>query len=1055
MMLCTTKPVSAQIAAMRGQWCAVLLCALLSGAGADSILNNGVVGVVFGSGSHGITAIFARTETAAVLYNISGDDWQVTVAPSLDSTTSQTLGPAQCPQQGITANSTHVVVQFGGGSCFPYAVQATYELQPEWHFATKTLLIYPASESISFSVLEVIPFSSLRVQSGGADGDAPFVAINPFDTGKHLGSFHRFPLGGGGLFTTVQNPFTTFTAVPNTTTACQWGIDRPNGDEPGMPLAMSVSDADACAYICSADPNCKAYAFIPGGCHQSDSAVCFRKSTVEPTASVPTCMCSGLRSDHAEPPYALTAAYAPRMSWSAWPAPRTPGHISDAAVFGVFNLTKYYIADTGLNTGERDAFSRCVEAFLLDNESRQAGTVKINVAWDENDYQIDVSTPYGVQQYQRIIDRNAQFGVTHIVFEPQDSLQSSRFNATDAWGWESGLWMTMGEQVREGRWDPQSMRLPSELQAIVDYAFAQNIRLCAYVYPVLAFAESSQWLFERDGRVWASLADESFQDWLSEALIAFANLTHGGGFAWDYTFFNDPRPGNEYSQWRGWMRVIEAVRAAFPDVVMDHRQLNHVYGPWYQKAGSYAEPIAGDENPETYGVPIHSLHTDHVAGDNMRIINYKYRQQQLQPMARVPGFIFHQTERSDSHGLSWTDLYLRDFDFMGHEYSLLASIASAGLNNVFAMIPARDVGEFTQMPEAVIEFIRDWLTWTDDNADILANVAPIVTLPTPRPGAIDGTAGFTSDGSKGAMFFFNPSPTPLQTTILLDESVGLPNATVGTHWKITELYPHAGKGVGVATWGDVITVGVYGGGAKVLSFTPIPTAPFQSMLLVNASGTVSINGGTLFIDGAVGQAGDPTVLNVLFQNSAPSAVILNGVRVEHFQTVPTQAYGFQTSINVRFAGDQFAPMQQIGAQAASFTGRGWYNASLNVPTRVGDQIAARQQAYPLNWSAEELTVSWLAPARPMLTLAFANPLNTLTLTLLVDGHPIPVTPAYNSRALAEPGCFLGFFADLSAVVKYGTLQSVALYVEQPLPAGGFLGLFLDNVAPELTTATEL
>ena len=38
----------------------------------------------------------------------------------------------------------------------------------------------------------------------------------------------------------------------------------------------------------------------------------------------------------------------------------------------------------------------------------------------------------------------------------------------------------------------------------------------------------------------------------------------------------------------------------------------------------FVQPIAGDENPETYGVPIASLHTDHVAADNTRRINYIY-----------------------------------------------------------------------------------------------------------------------------------------------------------------------------------------------------------------------------------------------------------------------------------------------------------------------------------------------------------------------------------------------------------------------------------------------
>lgn len=191
-----------------------------------------------------------------------------------------------------------------------------------------------------------------------------------------------------------------------------------------------------------------------------------------------------------------------------------------------------------------------------------------------------------MDQYRRIIDRNAELGVTHIVFEPQDTLRSSRFNATDAWGWESGLWMTMGEQIREGRWYPDGP-MPPELNDLIEYAYSKGVRFCAYVYPILAFSASESWLFERDGTTYATLASEEFQDWLSSAFIAFLNITHGGGFAWDYTFFNDPRPGNEYSQWRGWMTVIQAVRAAFPDVVMDHRQLNHQYGPWYQKAGSY------------------------------------------------------------------------------------------------------------------------------------------------------------------------------------------------------------------------------------------------------------------------------------------------------------------------------------------------------------------------------------------------------------------------------------------------------------------------------------
>lgn len=57
--------------------------------------------------------------------------------------------------------------------------------------------------------------------------------------------------------------------------------------------------------------------------------------------------------------------------------------------------------------------------------------------------------------------------------------------------------------------------------------------------------------------------------------------------------------------------------------------ITHVHTFW--------QPIAGDENPETYGIPVPSVRTDHVAADNLRRVNYWYRQGSLLPMARIPG----------------------------------------------------------------------------------------------------------------------------------------------------------------------------------------------------------------------------------------------------------------------------------------------------------------------------------------------------------------------------------------------------------------------------------
>ena len=59
--------------------------------------------------------------------------------------------------------------------------------------------------------------------------------------------------------------------------------------------------------------------------------------------------------------------------------------------------------------------------------------------------------------------------------------------------------------------------------------------------------------------------------------------TGAAGFAWDHDIFAG---GDElrYAQWRAWMRVLAALREAHPDLVMDHRQTNHKWGPWCVRA---------------------------------------------------------------------------------------------------------------------------------------------------------------------------------------------------------------------------------------------------------------------------------------------------------------------------------------------------------------------------------------------------------------------------------------------------------------------------------------
>jgi hypothetical protein len=69
----------------------------------------------------------------------------------------------------------------------------------------------------------------------------------------------------------------------------------------------------------------------------------------------------------------------------------------------------------------------------------------------------------------------------------------------------------------------------------------------------------------------------------------------------------------------------------------------------------------------------------------------------------------------------------RDFDLLGYKYSLLSTVGTAGQNLVLTMIPARDMAEYTMLPQSDRDFISGWLAWTDTNLAYLRNTLPIAT----------------------------------------------------------------------------------------------------------------------------------------------------------------------------------------------------------------------------------------------------------------------------------------------------------------------------------------
>jgi len=178
-------------------------------------------------------------------------------------------------------------------------------------------------------------------------------------------------------------------------------------------------------------------------------------------------------------------------------------------------------------------------------------TVKINIAWCENDYQLDISLKEDRTAYKRIIDRAAEMGITHILFAPRNSDVSSKENNTDPWGWEQLLWFGYGQKIRLGEWKPGDP-LAASTQEMLDYFKAKGVQPVAYVYPILAFLAGAMpgggdptWIVQGTymnedassqlgvgqglgGVLRSNLANEDFIKWLPETMLAFAEQTGAG-----------------------------------------------------------------------------------------------------------------------------------------------------------------------------------------------------------------------------------------------------------------------------------------------------------------------------------------------------------------------------------------------------------------------------------------------------------------------------------------------------------------------------------------------
>jgi hypothetical protein len=755
-----------------------------------------------------------------------------------------------------------------------------------------------------------------------------------------------------------------------------------------------------------------------------------------------------LAVEHA--PNSFSISYSPGMAWE----PAYGPFQSDLGCIGTYEQSGQTVAVKAVDEwdwrpgsdsrqgvdedeSEISAFMSCVHAFVLDPHAK---VVKIDVGWTENDYQIDLAKPEGRVEYKRIVDRTASLGANYLVFGPSNTHLSAEEDDADAWHWEHVLWLGLGQKIRKGQWSVESSPIPDSVQQMLDYAKSKNVKLVAYVYPTLPFSGNPAWLVG-EHKENATLANREFQDWLIKQLLTFYRRTGIGGYSFDYTWLDLPG-ASEYSQWWGWRRIMEALRASEPNMVMDGRQRYQTYGPWVWLAGSYPHPTSTDEQPESF-TPFPDLHFDRVSADRERYTAYLYRIDDFCPPELMPGFIGHQTARNDDSGQRVNSSFRqRDWDYLGWRYSLISSIAVAGLNNVLNMIPARDLAENRFFSQSDIHFFRHWLEWTDQNRAYLLNTRFI--LGQPQIGKIDGTSALV--GSHGYIFLFNPNARTLQANLTLDRSIGL----VGSgSFLLRELYPQEGKLVGKPragfwTYGDEVSLRMDGASAVVLEVAPAPRQLVRP-LLFNAPGNAGLSRGQLTLTGVSGEPGATRDIDVLLPpGDHVTTVVVNGHSEQSRRT------GSILTLQLHFQGASFNHMQQVGTFDPNFAG-GTFKGSFSVPQWVFDQLQARQKAWPIPWSREDLKTTWLAPQRLLLFVQIAEPSDRMVVHMTLDGTPVELQKAYSS-VRPNPGSFVGFYADVSNLHPGRDYN-----VELTLPAlrpGQFQGLFFENIESGYTTRLE-
>jgi hypothetical protein len=269
----------------------------------------------------------------------------------------------------------------------------------------------------------------------------------------------------------------------------------------------------------------------------------------------------------------------------------------------------------------------------------------------------------------------------------------------------------------------------------------------------------------------------------------------------------------------------------------------------------------------------------------------------------------------------------------------------------------------------------------------------------------------------GFIFLFNPNMITLNTTLIVDESIGVtrPNPSSDIVWDVTELYPDNGTVVGEWTYNESVVVAVGGSDARVLHIAPRVKAAYGTSLdrhhhqqrngpvvvgVASSEVTYTEKLHRVSVIGATGRTGSE--VEVVVRGAPPTAAVtVNNIVCSSSNNSNSNSSAVANGgnalprVRVRFGGAPIHHAMPISNTSVppGFTGGSW-TTSFTVDPAIGEQLSSRAKAYPIPWDPADYKATWLVPHRLILNVFVENPADSMAIKLTVDGVVQTLQPGY-------------------------------------------------------------